>query len=197
MQAELLAKDLIGKMKKTKDKKSRFILAIDGRCGSGKTTLAETLEKKYGATVFHMDDFYLQQHQRTPERYAEPGGNVDRERFLEEVLIPLREGKDEIKYRPLDCSTFTVTEGRIIRPGFLCIVEGSYSLHPELRDYYDYTCFLDIDPNYQLERLMKRNSEDEVKRFIEKWIPLEEAYFNQLNIREYADKLVYIRSTPK
>ena len=32
-----------------------------------------------------MDDFYLQEYQRTQERYNEPGGNVDRERFKKEV----------------------------------------------------------------------------------------------------------------
>ena len=35
--------------------------------------------------IFHMDDFYLQKYQRTQERYNEPGGNVDRERFKKEV----------------------------------------------------------------------------------------------------------------
>ena len=34
-----------------------------------------------------MDDFFLRPEQRRPERFAEPGGNVDRERFAAEVLV--------------------------------------------------------------------------------------------------------------
>ena len=32
-----------------------------------------------------MDDYFLQPYQRTEERLAEPGGNVDYERFKEEI----------------------------------------------------------------------------------------------------------------
>ena len=68
----------------------QIVIAIDGNCTAGKTTLAAVLEKEYDCNVFHMDDFFLRPQQRTAERYAEPGGNVDYERFQEEVLIPLK-----------------------------------------------------------------------------------------------------------
>ena len=54
-----------------------------------------------------MDDFFLRPEQRTPERFSEPGGNVDRERFLSEVLLPLRQG-EAVDYRRFDCATFTI-----------------------------------------------------------------------------------------
>ncbi len=56
-------------------------VAIDGPCTSGKTTFAAMLNRRFGGNVLHMDDFFLRPEQRTPERFAEPGGNVDRERF--------------------------------------------------------------------------------------------------------------------
>ena len=62
-------------------------LAIEGGSASGKTTLGKILAKRYDCTVFHMDDFFLRAEQRTAARFAEPGGNVDRERFLAEVLL--------------------------------------------------------------------------------------------------------------
>ena len=71
----------------------RLLVAIDGRCGAGKTTLASFLQNKIEATVFHMDDFFLRPEQRTAERLNTPGGNVDRERLESEVLIPLRAGE--------------------------------------------------------------------------------------------------------
>lgn len=51
---------------------SRGLVAIDGPCASGKTTLANALGGALGLTVFHMDDFFLRPSQRTPERLAEP-----------------------------------------------------------------------------------------------------------------------------
>jgi hypothetical protein len=43
------------------------------------------LSEQPDATIFHMDDFYLQGRQRTYERLNEVGGNVDYERFAKEV----------------------------------------------------------------------------------------------------------------
>ena len=84
-------------------KKGSVKIAIEGGSASGKSTLAQYMEDIYTCTVMHMDDFFLQPHQRTPERFAEIGGNVDRERFLNEVLIPLKKGEEinlveKIKY---------------------------------------------------------------------------------------------------
>lgn len=52
---------------------------------AGKSTLALLLSEQPDATIFHMDDFYLQGRQRTYERLNEVGGNVDYERFAKEV----------------------------------------------------------------------------------------------------------------
>ena len=88
-----------------------------------------------------MDDFFLRPEQRTEARFTQPGGNVDRERFLEEVLIPLREGRP-IDYRRFDCATFTIAPPQRIKAGTLNIVEGAYSMHPDLAPYYDLSVFL-------------------------------------------------------
>ena len=36
-----------------------IVIAIDGRCASGKTTLANKLAQHFHANVFHMDDYFL------------------------------------------------------------------------------------------------------------------------------------------
>ena len=59
-----------------------LIVALDGRCASGKTTLAALLQQQTGCSVVHMDHFFLRPEQRTRERLEQPGGNVDYERFL-------------------------------------------------------------------------------------------------------------------
>ena len=167
---------------------SRKIVAIDGGSGSGKTTLASILAKKYDATVFHMDDFFLTPEMRTQGRLNEVGGNVDRERFENEVLIPLIERKN-VNYRPFDCHLVAFKEEILVIPKNLVIIEGSYSMHPSLEGYYDLSVFLDIDKETQRERILKRNS-DTSRAFFEKWILYENVYFEKTDIKNRCDIII-------
>ena len=166
--------------------KGHVTIAIDGRCGSGKTTLANKLKAYLDCHIFHMDDFYLQASQRTQERYNEPGGNVDRERFKKEVLEPLLNHQD-VLYRPFDCSSMSISEGALYPYKPINIIEGSYSCHPELIDMYDITVFVDIDETLRLERIEERNGKEALDMFIKKWIPLEEKYFSTFDIQNHCD----------
>ena len=56
---------LLRRIQELQVRKERVIVAIDGRCGSGKTTLAARLQKDLYCRVFHMDDFFLRPQQRT------------------------------------------------------------------------------------------------------------------------------------
>ena len=172
--------------------KKHIIVAIDGGSASGKTTLSNLLEKIYDCNIFHMDDFFLQPHQRTKERFLEVGGNIDRERFLDEVLIPLK-NNDTIKYHIFDCSTMSLGECIEVSPKKVTIIEGAYSMHKELSSYYDLTVFLDISPEYQKERILIRNSPNFAKRFFEEWIPLENKYFNETNIKDRCNLVIDIK----
>ena len=156
------------------------IVAIDGPCASGKSTLAAKLEREYDCNVLHLDDFFLRPEQRTAQRFAEPGGNVDYERFLEEVLLPLRDG-NEFSYRPFDCSTFALTEPVTVVPKKLTIIEGSYSHHPYFGDCYDLRVFLIVDEQVQRQRILQRPAFLH-RRFFEEWIPMEQMYFTHFDI---------------
>lgn len=170
-------------IRKAQAGKDRVIVAIDGPCGSGKTTLAEALANELNCPVIHMDQFFLRPEQRTPERLAEPGGNVDRERFLLEVLPPLKGGKD-FTYRPFSCRTMSLSDPVPVQASPVTIVEGSYSCHPDLRDAYDLRLFLTVDPAEQLRRLAMRDGEGYLPVFKEKWIPMEELYHDKCGVRE-------------
>lgn len=163
--------------------KPRVLLAIEGGAASGKTTVAALLAGLYNAAVFHADDFFLRPEQRTEARYAQPGGNLDRERLEAELLVPLREG-NEGAYRPFDCHSRTLGAPRPFTPARLNIVEGSYSLHPELACYYDLSVFLDVSPDTQRCRIRKRNGPEWGRVFEERWIPLENDYFRETHTAE-------------
>ncbi len=167
------------------------IIAIEGGSASGKTTLAGILDEVYDCNVFHMDDFFLRPEQRTPERFAEIGGNVDRERFLAEVLEPLKE-KKTVCYRPFDCSAWALGDPITVEPKKLTVIEGVYSMHPDLAGSYDHSVYLDISAEYQRERILKRNPAPLAKRFFEEWIPLENRYFEGMRVKERCCETVKI-----
>lgn len=149
-------------------RQERLLLAIDGGSASGKTTLAALLAQRYGCPVFHMDDFFLRPEQRTPQRLAEPGGNVDRERFFSEVLQPLRQA------------------------GQLNVIEGAYSMHPELSALYDLSVFMAVSPETQHRRILQREPAFKQQLFFQKWIPMENRYFQAFSIPERCDLRIEI-----
>jgi len=174
--------------------KKPMLLAIDGRCGAGKTTLAARLKEEMDCPVIHTDHFFLRPEQRTRERLQEPGGNVDYERVREEVLLPLSRGQ-AVTYRPFDCGKMALSSPVQVEPGAVAVVEGSYSCHPALWDFYGLRIFLDIGPEAQIQRIQHRNGDDAAAVFRDRWIPLEEQYFAVYQIQERCD-LVFGQGMP-
>ena len=169
----------------------QILIAIDGNCTAGKTTLAGILAETYDCNVFHMDDFFLRPEQRTEARYAQTGGNVDYERFMEEVLIPLKKGED-FSYRPFDCGTLTLRQPVDVQYKQLNIIEGSYSQHPYFGDPYDLKVLMTIDPELQRKRILERPAFLH-NRFFTMWIPMENRYLQE-NFRKASDDLLYIEA---
>ena len=172
----------------------RVLLAIDGGSASGKTTLAASLHAHFpDSRVFHMDDFFLRPEQRSEARYLEPGGNVDRERFLNEVLLPASRG-EAVTFRRFDCKTFSLEPAVSVKYRPLTIVEGAYSLHPALRGYYGLRVFLKIAPDLQRKRIEERNTPAQQSMFFERWIPLEQRYFEHCSPEGCCDLVLEVET---
>lgn len=170
-----------------------FVVAIDGMCGSGKSTLGNLLKANFpDSNLFHMDDYFLQPHQRTEERLTEIGGNVDYERFHSEILSHLEE-RNGLDYHIYDCSTRSLGNTIHVTRKPLVIVEGTYSMHPYFGDIYDLCIFCEITEDEQAERILNRNGKEMLKRFQEEWIPKENQYFEAYEIREKVDSNNVIR----
>ncbi len=180
---EQLARDLPAR------REGPALIAVDGRCGSGKTGFAALASGVLACSsdVVHMDDFYLPPERRTPDWMEVPAGNMNLERFQKEVLSsPDRDGGTA--YRPYDCQT-----GRLREPVELweplTIVEGTYSQHPALAECYDYKIFLTCDRDEQTRRLQAREGEY-FPTFDRVWRTLEERYFAACGTEKAADLVV-------
>lgn len=189
-----IAQSVLREIEALRQRKQHLIIAIDGRCTAGKTTLAAHLQEACECNVIHMDHFFLRPEQRTVKRLNELGGNVDYERFLNEVLIPLKQG-EVFSYRPYDCQTQEMAEAIRIEPHSINIIEGSYCCHPTLFEYYDLKIFMTVDETEQLQRIKHRNGEQQAVQFQNKWIQLEERYFSAYHIKERCNLCFYTEET--
>lgn len=163
-----------------------LILAVDGRCGSGKSSLAAFLSGELHCPVFHLDDFFLPPELRTPQRLSVPGENVHHERFLAEVITPFLSGRDVV-FRPFSCRTGTFDPAVQIPAVPFAIAEGSYALHPCLRPYYAASVFVTCSSEQQRSRLLHRVGPQRFSAFESRWIPLEEQYFAAHHPQDIAD----------
>ena len=166
-----------------------LVLALDGRCGSGKTALADRLTRQFPASiVLHTDDFYLPPTQRVRGWEKTPCANMDLIRLRDEALRPAYAGQP-VAYRAYNCR-----EGAYLPPVQLpaqplVILEGSYSHHPLLRPYETLRVFVTCAKAEQTRRLQAREGA-RYADFAARWVPLEEGYFAQYGVAESADFVV-------
>ncbi len=168
--------EAIRKIAEKQATEERPLITIDGPCASGKTTLADRIAYVFDAAVVHTDDFVIPYAQKTSERLAIPGGNCDAARLAREVVAPWKRD-DPVKYRRYDCGKDRLLPEEELPDSGMLILEGSYSNLPAIREYADLCLFVDAPEEVRMDRLRKRESEESLIRFEEKWIPLENAYF--------------------
>lgn len=176
---------LIKKIMEASQKEDSCSIAIDGRCASGKSTLAKALQEIFTCNLFHMDDYFLPIEKRSKQRLSQPGGNVDYERFMKEILLPIKTGRP-IVYQPYDCQSQSLLSPITVAQTPLTIIEGSYAHHPYFKDAYDIRICMTCDEKLQKERLQQR-SPSLYQRFLDEWIPMEEQYFQAFEIYDKAD----------
>ena len=162
------------------------LVALDGRCGSGKTTLAAQLAERFPQSItVHTDDFYLPPSRRVTGWEKIPCANMDIQRLRDEVVAPARAGQ-AFSYRAYSCREGAYLPPCPLGPAPLVIVEGSYSCHPTLADCYDLKVFVTCSKEEQARRLLAREGE-RYSGFTARWIPLEEGYFAKFQIEQTVD----------
>lgn len=144
----------------------QLIIGICGGSGSGKTTLLHRLCKElkpYHPAVFSMDNYYFpiemqQKDEKGIVNFDLPTA-LDRHKLLSD-LQQLTQGKS-IEVREYH---FNAPPNRLtmltIHPSKIIIVEGLFLFHfSEVKALVDFTIFMEVDPNIQLDRRLYRDQE--------------------------------------
>ena len=159
-----------------------YTVAIDGRGGSGKTTLAALVSKLLPSFVYFNGDDYFEP---TPNKVE--WGAFNDERFITEVVEPLKRG-DTIVYRPYDWHKeppitprdITVKQGLFLERVF----SFKFDLNWDLKIWVETPRSICFVRGTTRERLPK---ETVIKTWRDIWQPLEDVYINETNPLKNAD----------
>ncbi len=154
-------------------------VALDGRSGVGKSTLAGRSAEATGATLIDGDSFFaggVDVRSDSPEQRAHDCIDWRRQRA---VLEALRAGRPA-SYRAFDWDAF---DGRLqdrptqVEParGGVVLLEGVYSARPELADLLDLRMLLRVPGDVRMARLLAR--EQILTRWELQWHEAEDWYF--------------------
>lgn len=124
---------------------------------------------------------------RTPERLSKIGGNIHFER-LAPLLKSIKKGGAPVFDR-YDCKTDSFEKAEM-PPKRLTIVEGCYSLHQSLINSYDGAALFKVNGDVQLKRILDRSGAEMLKRYREEWIPMENRYFEAVNLAQLPVKVI-------
>jgi uridine kinase len=177
--------------------KNPVLVALDGRSGTGKSTIAQAITSRVEGIILVSDDFYS-------------GGNddawsglsarekvdqvIDWQRMRAQVLEPLLAQKPA-SWHPLD---FQPQIGWIgwkdqtvkLEPAPVILLDGVYSARPELSDLVDLAVLVEADDEVRRKRLVIREGQAFMERWHKLWDGAEDYYFTHIRPRSSFDIVV-------
>lgn len=154
-----------------------LVVAIDGRSGVGKSTLAEWLSRQLPATIVAGDDFYAGGTCVLGDPPQARAARCIDWQAQRRVLSALRHGQTA-SYHAFDWDAFDGTfqaKPTRLAPAAIILLEGVYAARPELRDLLDLCILVRVSDTLRLSRLLDR--EGEIGPWERQWHEAEEWYF--------------------
>ncbi len=162
------------------------IIAIDGRSGAGKTTLAielaARLREHRKVSLFHLEDIY-------------PGWNglaAGIERYVTTVLAPLRRG-EAAEWVSWDWDSHYDGQARTTLPAEIVIVEGVGAAAEAARPLLDAVIWAESSDDERRTRALARDGST-YEPFWDQWAAQEEAWLAADAVQEHADVRVSNRA---
>ncbi len=166
------------------------LVALDGRSGVGKSTLAGRLADALDGVVVEGDDFYAGGTALRGDSPAERAAACIDWTRQRPVLEALAAGK-EAAWRAFDWDAFDGRlrdEPTVLAPGPVVILEGVYAARPELADLFDMRVVLVVPDEMRLSRLEER--EGTIGPWERQWHEAEDFYFATIMPMERFDVVV-------
>jgi uridine kinase len=185
--------------KKQKDK--AYVIGVNGIDGAGKTQFAESLEvylntKGHQTQLIRLDDF----HNPKATRYAgnDQADNYYNKSFnislmVEKLLNPINERKPvSLTRKALDPDTdkYEITRTYNIDRNTIVVFEGVFLFRKELAPYIDYKVFLAIPSEESKRRAIIRDTEADLKKYDEKYLPAQVKYLKKYPPAQAADMII-------
>ncbi|MGM0446108.1 MAG: HAD hydrolase-like protein [Bacillota bacterium] len=182
-----------------------FLVGINGVDTSGKTIFTNLLHKYlksrgYQVELINLDDFHNPKETRRKgkneiDAYINNAFNLDL--LKNELLEPISNNQKidkKFKLLDLETDTFSVKKEFSINIGSIVLVEGVLLYRNPINNYFDYRIFLDIPFDEVIKRAQKRDiplyGESIVKKYKNKYIPLQKRYINEHNPIKKSDLVI-------
>jgi uridine kinase len=170
--------DAVARVAAARDGQTRWV-GIDGCGGAGKSTLAAAIAAAVpGTVVIGIDDFA---GPRMPE--------WDWDRFDAQVVQPLLAGRPA-HYQRWDWDADAGAEWHDIPSGAVVVVEGVSSTRREVRAPWALTVWVEASRKVRLARALERDGEALLPRWLEHWMPSEDAYVAREDPQARVDLIV-------
>ena len=158
------------------------LIAIDGRAGAGKTTLAarlfEELSLDKTVEVIHMDDLYNGWENALDEGLTK----------TLESIVNAHNNNVSIKIDIFNWESMSFDSKRVINPVDLLILEGVGAGQKVVRDAGATLYWLDIDAEVGIQRVLNRDG-NQIASQMKQWQISQEIHFIRDKTRENAEHI--------
>ena len=162
------------------------LIAIDGRAGAGKTTLAASFYEELSAdktvAVIHMDDLYDGWENALSERLTQ----------TLESIVKSHQSKVAFEIDIFNWQSMSFDSKRVIHPVDILILEGVGAGQKVVRDAGATLYWLDIDAEVGIQRVLNRDG-NQIASQMKQWQIAQEIHFLRDKTRENAQ---HIQSSP-
>ena len=162
------------------------LIAIDGRAGAGKTTLAasffEELSSDKTVAVIHMDDLYDGWENALSERLTQ----------TLESIVKSHQNKVAFEIDIFNWQSMSFDSKRLLNPVDILILEGVGAGQKIVRDAGATLYWLDIDAEVGIQRVLNRDG-NQIASQMKQWQIAQEIHFLRDKTRENAE---HIQSSP-